>query len=173
MGKATVLYSQHLLDSQSFEFLICILQALNVPLIHCTNIFFPNEAIPSHMYLALQVAGFPFTDILYGSKHTEELFFRNKLFHCDLYQTKLLSKLLSGIISIFILTGLDLVKSAIGCTLGRISSGRIYSQTKMLTHPPRSTSNHWQRSGKLYIHQVCIHLEMLVKWFIFCIRYIV
>ena len=116
MGKATVLYSQHLLDSQSFEFLICILQALNVPLIHCTNIFFPNEAIPSHMYLALQVAGFPFTDILYGSKHTEELFFRNKLFLCDLYQTKLLSKLLSGIISIFILTGLDLVKSAIGCT---------------------------------------------------------
>ena len=32
-----------LLDSQSFEFEICILQALNMPLICCTNIFFQGR----------------------------------------------------------------------------------------------------------------------------------
>ena len=31
------------LDSQSFEFEICILQALNMPLIRCTNIFFQGR----------------------------------------------------------------------------------------------------------------------------------
>ena len=36
----TALYTQHLLDSQSFEFEICILQALNMPLIRCTNVFY-------------------------------------------------------------------------------------------------------------------------------------
>ena len=35
----TVLYTQHLLDSQSFEFEICMLQALNMPPIRCTNVF--------------------------------------------------------------------------------------------------------------------------------------
>ena len=39
-GWFTALYTQHLLDSQSFEFEICILQALNMPLIRCTNIFY-------------------------------------------------------------------------------------------------------------------------------------
>ena len=39
-GWFTVLYSQHLLDSQSFEFLICILQPLNMPLIRCINVFY-------------------------------------------------------------------------------------------------------------------------------------
>ena len=39
-GWFTVLYTQHLLDSQSFEFEICILQALSMPLIRCTNAFF-------------------------------------------------------------------------------------------------------------------------------------
>ena len=34
---------QHLLDSQSFEFEICILQALNVPLLRCTNVFFQGR----------------------------------------------------------------------------------------------------------------------------------
>ena len=38
-GWFTALYTQHLLDSRSFEFEICILQALNMPLIRCTNIF--------------------------------------------------------------------------------------------------------------------------------------
>ena len=33
-------YTQHLLDSQSFEFEICILQALNMLLIRCTNVSF-------------------------------------------------------------------------------------------------------------------------------------
>ena len=36
----TALYNQHLLDSQCFEFEICILQVLNMPLIRCTNVFF-------------------------------------------------------------------------------------------------------------------------------------
>ena len=31
------------LDSQSFEFEICILQALNMPLIRCTNVFFQGR----------------------------------------------------------------------------------------------------------------------------------
>ena len=39
-GCINALYSQPLLDSQSFEFLICILQVLNMPLICCTNVFF-------------------------------------------------------------------------------------------------------------------------------------
>ena len=34
---------KHLLDSQSFEFEICILQALNMPLIRCTNVFFQGR----------------------------------------------------------------------------------------------------------------------------------
>ena len=38
-----MLYTQHLLDSQSFEFEICILQALNMPLIRCTNVFFQGR----------------------------------------------------------------------------------------------------------------------------------
>ena len=38
-GWFTALYTQQLLDSQSFEFEICILQALNMPLIRCTNVF--------------------------------------------------------------------------------------------------------------------------------------
>ena len=42
-GWFTVLYTQHLLDSQSFEFEICILQALNMPLIRCTNVFFQGR----------------------------------------------------------------------------------------------------------------------------------
>ena len=42
-GWFTALYTQHLLDSQSLEFEICILQALNMPLIHCTNIFFQGR----------------------------------------------------------------------------------------------------------------------------------
>ena len=42
-GWFAVLYTQHLLDSQSFEFEICILQALNMPLIRCTNIFFQGR----------------------------------------------------------------------------------------------------------------------------------
>ena len=39
-GCINALYSQPLLDSQSFEFLICILQVLNMPLRRCTNVFF-------------------------------------------------------------------------------------------------------------------------------------
>ena len=42
-GWFTALYTQHLLDSQSFEFEICILQALNMPLIRCTNVFFQGR----------------------------------------------------------------------------------------------------------------------------------
>ena len=38
-GWFTALYTQHLLDSKSLEFEICILQALNMPLIRCTNVF--------------------------------------------------------------------------------------------------------------------------------------
>ena len=37
------LYTQHLLDSPSFEFEICILQALNMPLLRCTNVFFQGR----------------------------------------------------------------------------------------------------------------------------------
>ena len=39
----TALYTEHLLDSQSFEFEIYILQALNMPLIRCTNVFFQGR----------------------------------------------------------------------------------------------------------------------------------
>ena len=39
-GWFTALYTQHLLDSQSFEFEICILQAPNMPLIRCTNVLY-------------------------------------------------------------------------------------------------------------------------------------
>ena len=42
-GWFTALYTQHLLDSQSFEFQICILQAINMPLIRCTNVFFQGR----------------------------------------------------------------------------------------------------------------------------------
>ena len=49
-GWFTALYTQHLHDSQSFEFEICILQALNISLIRCTNGIFPREAIPSHYF---------------------------------------------------------------------------------------------------------------------------
>ena len=42
-GWFTALYNQHLLESQSFEFEICILQALNMPLIRCTNVFFEGR----------------------------------------------------------------------------------------------------------------------------------
>ena len=42
-GWFTLLYTQHLPDSQSFEFEICILQALNMPLIRCTNVFFQGR----------------------------------------------------------------------------------------------------------------------------------
>ena len=42
-GWFTALYTLHLLDSQSFKFLICILQALNMPLIRCTNVFFQGR----------------------------------------------------------------------------------------------------------------------------------
>ena len=38
-GWFTALYTQHLLDSQSLEFEICILQALNILLIRFTNVF--------------------------------------------------------------------------------------------------------------------------------------
>ena len=42
-GWFTALYTQHLLDSQSFEFEICILQTLNMTLIRCTNVFFQGR----------------------------------------------------------------------------------------------------------------------------------
>ena len=42
-GWFTALYTQHLLDSQSFEFEICKLQALNMPLIRCTDVFFQGR----------------------------------------------------------------------------------------------------------------------------------
>ena len=45
-GWFTALNTQHLLDSQSFEFEICILQALNMPLIRCTNVFFSKGGYP-------------------------------------------------------------------------------------------------------------------------------
>ena len=48
---STALYTQHLLDSQSFEFEICILQALNYAANTLHQRFFPREAIPSHMTL--------------------------------------------------------------------------------------------------------------------------
>ena len=42
-GWFTALYIQHLLDSQSFEFLICILLPANMPLIRCTNVFYKGD----------------------------------------------------------------------------------------------------------------------------------
>ena len=42
-GWFTALYTQHLLDSQSFEFLICILLPSNMPLIRCTNVFYKGD----------------------------------------------------------------------------------------------------------------------------------
>ena len=36
-------YTQHLLNSQSFEFLICILLPANMPLIRCTNVFYKGD----------------------------------------------------------------------------------------------------------------------------------
>ena len=42
-GWFTALYSQRLLYSQSFEFLICILQAINMPQILCTNVFVQGD----------------------------------------------------------------------------------------------------------------------------------
>ena len=53
-GWFTALYIQHLLDSQSFEFELCILQALNMPLIrwckggyHVTLLPPPRRLVPS------------------------------------------------------------------------------------------------------------------------------
>ena len=48
-GWFTVLYTQHLLDSQNFEFEICILQALNMPLIRCTNVYFFQGRLSRHI----------------------------------------------------------------------------------------------------------------------------
>ena len=45
-GWFTALYTQHLLDSQSFEFEICI--SLNMPLIRCTDVFFQGR-LPRHI----------------------------------------------------------------------------------------------------------------------------
>ena len=42
-GWFIALYIQHLLDSQSFEFLICILLPANMPLIRCTNVFYKGD----------------------------------------------------------------------------------------------------------------------------------
>ena len=42
-GWFTALYTQHLLESQSFEFLICILLPANMPLIRCTNVFYKGD----------------------------------------------------------------------------------------------------------------------------------
>ena len=36
----TAIYSQHLLDSRSLEYLICILPALQMPPIRCTDVFY-------------------------------------------------------------------------------------------------------------------------------------
>ena len=58
-GWFTALYTQHLLNCQSFEFLICILLPANMPLIRCTNVFYkgdypvtllppPRRLAPSH-----------------------------------------------------------------------------------------------------------------------------
>ena len=47
-GWFTALYTQHLLDSQSFEFEICILQALNMPLIRCTNVYVFQGRLSRH-----------------------------------------------------------------------------------------------------------------------------
>ena len=50
-GWLTALYTLHLLDSQSYEFEICILQTLNMPLINTLHQrIFPKEAIPSHYF---------------------------------------------------------------------------------------------------------------------------
>ena len=42
-GWFIALYTQHLLDLQSLELGICILQVLNMPLIRCTNVFFKGR----------------------------------------------------------------------------------------------------------------------------------
>ena len=42
-GWFTALYTLHLLESQSFEFLICILLPANMPLIRCTNVFYKGD----------------------------------------------------------------------------------------------------------------------------------
>ena len=42
-GRFTALYTQHLLDSQSFEFEICILLPANMSLIRCTNVFYKGD----------------------------------------------------------------------------------------------------------------------------------
>ena len=42
-GWFTALYTQHLLNCQSFEFLICILLPANMPLIRCTNVFYKGD----------------------------------------------------------------------------------------------------------------------------------
>ena len=42
-GWFTALYTQHLLDSQSLEFEICILLPANMPLIRCTNVFYKGD----------------------------------------------------------------------------------------------------------------------------------
>ena len=47
-GWFTALYTLHLLDSQSFEFEICILLALQMPLIRCTNVFY-QERLSRHI----------------------------------------------------------------------------------------------------------------------------
>ena len=42
-GWFTALYIQHLLNSQSLEFEICILLPANMPLIRCTNVFYKGD----------------------------------------------------------------------------------------------------------------------------------
>ena len=42
-GWFTALYTEHLLESQSFEFLICILLPANMPPIRCTNVFYKGD----------------------------------------------------------------------------------------------------------------------------------
>ena len=57
-GLFTALYTQHLLDSQSFEFEICILQALNMPLMRCTNVFFQGS-LSRHIMIRVYIS--PYT----------------------------------------------------------------------------------------------------------------
>ena len=53
-GWFTALYSQHLLASQSFEFLICILLALQMPLIRRTNILYQGR-LSRHICLMAEI----------------------------------------------------------------------------------------------------------------------
>ena len=72
-GWFTALYTLHLHDSQCFEYEICILQTLNMPLIRCTNAFFQEATLMKNSRVWLSAKHLKQKNILYFDTKTKPL----------------------------------------------------------------------------------------------------